>query len=99
MKYRYIEFKDRLNYHKEVDGKLFFVGEPSEELINELELIEKAKCRDGSGKVFYTLLSSLGEKGWELQFVSPCGIYLDHARNIAGPIESLYVFRKEEPDA
>ena len=40
MQYRYIEFKDKLGYHKETDGKLWYVGEPTEELIKELELKE-----------------------------------------------------------
>ncbi len=98
MKYRYIEFKDRLTYHKETDGKLWFVGEPSEELIIELELEEHKKNRDGSRRTYCTTLLSLGEKGWELQFVSPCGIYLEKGPNAAGPIENLYVFRKEIGD-
>ena len=96
MKYRYIEFKDRLTYHKETDGKLWFVGKPSEELISELELEEHKKYHDGSGNIYCTTLSSLGEKGWELQFVSPCGIYLEKGNNVAGPIENLYVFKKED---
>jgi len=74
MKYRYIEFKDRLGYKREANGKMWFVGEPSEELINELELEEHKKNYDGSGKTYCTTLSSLGEKGWEMQFVSPCGV-------------------------
>lgn len=95
MKYRYLEFKDRLNYHKETDGKLWFIGEPSEELINELELEEHKIGQGGSRKKYCTTLTSLGEKGWELKFVSPCGIYLEKGANAAGPIENLYVFLKE----
>lgn len=98
MKYRYIEFKDTLNYGKETNGKLWFVGEPSEALINELELEEHKKYHDGSGKKYCTSLSSLGEKGWELQFVSPCGIYLEQGKKTAGPIENLYVFMKGGDD-
>lgn len=94
MEYRYIEFKDRLNYRMETNGKLWFVGEPSEELISELELEEHKKYHDGSGKTYFTSLTKVGEKGWELQFVSPCGIYLEKGPNVAGPIENLYVFRK-----
>lgn len=98
MKYRYIEFKDRLTYGKGIDGKMWFVGEPSEGLISELELEEHKKGYDGSGKMYCTSLSSLGEKGWELQFVSPCGIYLEQGKKTAGPIENLYVFMKGGDD-
>ena len=96
MKYRYIEFKDRLGYNREANGEMWFVGEPSEGLISELELEEHKKGYDGSGKMYCTTLSSLGEKGWELQFVSPCGIYLEQGKKTAGPIENLYVFMKED---
>ena len=56
MKYRYIEFKDRLSYRMETNGKLWFIGEPSEELIRELELEEHKKGYDGSMKIYCTNL-------------------------------------------
>ena len=95
MQYRYIEFKDKLGYHKETDGKLWYVGEPTEELIKELELKELKRVGSTSEKNYCTTLSSLGEKGWNLQFVSPCGAYMGKAQNVAGPIENLYIFSKE----
>ena len=62
MKYRYIEFNDRTSLRVTTkDGKLYYVGRPSEELIAELELEEE---KPG---LYKTTLAALGEKGWELQ--------------------------------
>lgn len=96
MKYRYIEFTDMTakNSNQRKTGKLWYVGDPSEELIKELDLTEQSKNRDGSGKIYHTTLSMLGEKGWELMFVTPCGINWAKKDSIAGPIENSYIFRK-----
>ena len=103
MKYRYIEFKSYYKYHYSREGKLFFVGKPSQELIDELELEEESGSYDGSIKLYLSTLASLGEKGWELQFVSPCGLMLNSnggksgGKN-GGQIDNTYIFRKVEED-
>jgi hypothetical protein len=103
MKYRYIEFKSsRMNKYSR-EGKLFFVGKPSQELIDELELEEAPGSSDGSIKLYLSTLASLGEKGWELQFVSPCGLMLNSnggktGGKTGGQIDNTYIFRKVEED-
>ena len=99
MKYRYIEFKSYYKYHYSREGKLFFVGKPSQELIDELELEEESGSYDGSIKLYLSTLASLGEKGWELQFVSPCGLMLNsNGGKTGGQIDNTYIFRKVEED-
>lgn len=103
MKYRYIEFKSNHMYKYSSKGKLIFVGKPSQELIDELELEEAPGSSDGSIKLYLSTLASLGEKGWELQFVSPCGIMLNSNGGTAGgknggQIDNTYIFRKVEED-
>ena len=95
MTYRYIEFTDRTaassRYGKA--GALYYVGKPSEELIAELEM-ERVVI---SGLTYFkTTLQAIGEKGWELQFVTPCGANLAKRDSIGGPIENSYIFRKVE---
>ena len=95
MKYRYIEFTDKTATSPtgRKHGTLWFVGKPSEELIKELELEEVR--RDGRDLIGYTSsLAALGEKGWELQFVTPCGVNFARRDSMAGPIENSYIFRK-----
>ena len=89
MKYRYIEFNDRTSLRVTTkDGKLYYVGRPSEELIGELELEEE---KPG---LYKTTLAALGEKGWELQFVTPCGVNFTKHRWGGSSIENSYIFRK-----
>ena len=101
MKYRYIEFNSsHLHIHS---GKLIYVGKPSQELIDELELEEEPVSADDSIKHYLSTLASLGEKGWELQFVSPCGSMLNSHGGRAGGktgghINNTYIFRKVEDD-
>lgn len=96
MNYRYIEFTDYTakHYSQRKSGIIWYVGEPSEELINEIGLIEK-NIPGGSRKGFYTTISSLGENGWELKFVTPCGVNWLKNDSIAGPIENSYIFQKQ----
>ena len=101
MKYRYIEFKS--SHLSKYSGKLIYVGKPSQELIDELELEEEPVSADGSIKHYLSSLASLGEKGWELQFVSPCGLMLSsHGGKVGGKtgghINNTYIFRKVEDD-
>ena len=88
MKYRYIEFTDR--YRRSFkNGKIVFVGKPSEELIEELGLEFDAGNVSYDTRLYLTTIGDLGDKGWELQFVTPCGLAK------TGEIENSYIFRKE----
>ena len=91
MKYRYIEFTDKTATSPtgRKHGTLWFVGKPSEELIKELELEEVGR------DTYTSSLEALGEKGWELQFVTPCGVNFARRDSMAGPIENSYVFQKK----
>ena len=89
MKYRYIEFNDRTALRvTSKDGKLYYVGKPSEDLIAELELEEE---KPG---IYKTTLAALCEKGWELQFVTPCGVNFSRHSWGGSSIENSYIFRK-----
>lgn len=94
MQYRYIEFTDKTAKKPTIrkNGTIWYVGEPSAELIKELELEEVTV----NGKVLgYTSnLASLGGKGWELQFVTTCGVNFNKFDNLCGPIENSYIFKK-----
>ena len=96
MKYRYIEFTDRtaVNAKNRKNGSLYYVGKPSEELISTLEL--ETVSLNGGFIVYKTTLDAIGGKGWELQFVTPCGMNLVRHDSIGGPIENTYIFRKCE---
>ena len=93
MRYQLIELTDRYsNDHK--DGSLCYAGKPSEDLITELEL--DVVNLQGGYTLYKTTLAALGEKGWELQFVTPCGVNFARRDSMAGPIENSYIFRKSE---
>ena len=95
MKYRYIEFTDKtaVSATGRKHGTLWYVGKPSPELIEELGLDEIR--RDGKDIIGYTSnLEMLGEKGWELKFVTPCGVNFARRDSMAGPIENSYIFQK-----
>ena len=96
MTYRYIEFTDRtaVSAKGRKDGSLCYAGKPSEELISELGL--EVVNLQGGYTLYKTTLQALGEKGWELQFVTPCGVNFARRDSIAGPIKNAYVFRKIE---
>ena len=86
-KYRYIEFTDGIwrTIHK--TGKLFIVAD--EEKLNEY-IEEFALTKYGDG--YYTTLDKMGELGWELIFVTPCGSMAEHSTQM---IQNAYVFKKE----
>ncbi len=89
MKYRYIEFTDNATRGNKA-GNITFVGTPSQELIDELELNKVIREKASySLPEYVTTLNDLGEKGWELQFVTQCGF------RHPGPIEQSFIFRKE----
>ncbi len=94
MKYRYLEFTDRTAEHsgRRKTGAIWYVGKPSAELIEELELEEVNV--DGRVLGYTSNLESMGEKGWELQFVTPCAVNLNKFDKVHGPIENSYIFKK-----
>ena len=96
MKYRYIEFTDKtaVSAKGRKCGKLYCTGKPSPEIIAELELEQEKTGYDGSIISYTTTLQNMGEKGWELQFVTPCGVNFARRDSMAGPIENSYIFRK-----
>ena len=83
-KYCYVEFTDEAHYGKR--GRLYLVAdaEEREDYIKELSL---EKDRDGE----YTTLKKMGELGWELAFVTPCGSF---ANPNFSEIKNAYVFKK-----
>ena len=93
MKYRYIKFADNVHGLGK-RGKLTFVGEPSPKLMDELSLTIIPGSSSYNKTYYVTTLSALGEKGWELQCVTPCGVKI-HRNGTMGQIENAYVFRKQ----
>ena len=83
--YKCIQFTDKGKH----TGNLFYVGTPSQDLIEELDM-------DTSGGAYYTSLQNIIEKGWTLQFVTPCGLFLGGSSHMikGGPIENSYIFLK-----
>ena len=98
MKYRYIEFTDKTAFSTKgyKRGRIFCVESPSPELIAELNLEVVNAGYDGSITNYATTLQNMGEKGWELQFVTPCGVCFAERGGLAGPIENAYIFKKTE---
>lgn len=87
-KFRYIEFTDGFmceNMPK--TGRLYIVAEKPESYVKEFELTKK-----GSG--YYTTLESIGNLGWELVSVTPCGsFYVSEGKN--NMLYNAYVFKKD----
>ena len=95
--FRYIEFTDHsheLKYSQK-KGNLYYIGKPDQNLIAELELKKNAKFRDGSGEEYESSLTEITEKGWELIFVVPCGLYTTKGPRERVIIENTYIFRKD----
>lgn len=87
-KYRYIEFTDGLWYEKMAKrGRLYIVVEKPETYVEEFEL-----TKNGSG--YYTTLEKIGELGWKLVSVTPCGSF-SFSGNQAEMLFNSYVFEKE----
>ena len=99
MKYRYAEFIDNGRGKAPKNGEIYYVGTPTEELIEELGLEVRARYYDGSGHLYVTTIQRMGELGWELKFVNPCGIFLEKGRDMGGPVKLNYIFCKVEEDA
>ena len=87
-KYRYVEFVDGCWDSTSKTGNLYVVAnsEEKEHFIKEFSLIKNARG-------YYTTLKNIGELGWELIFVTPCGCM---AENHGQMIQNAYVFKKEE---
>ncbi len=92
-RFNYVEFTDKTakTFSGAKRGLIYFVGDATDEIINELNL-EKDEF---SGR-FYSTLTDIGRLGWQLKFVTPCALnYKVGAAATAGPIENSYIFEKE----
>ena len=95
---QYIEFTDHSHWHKDCPkrGKLYYVGEPDQALIDELGLTKVSKHRDGSGIEYESTLPEITAKAWDLVFVVPSETYkkkCTDSREITITVNS-YIFRK-----
>jgi hypothetical protein len=88
-KYSYVEFIDGTFYSIGKTGKLHIVSKNPESYIGEFELIEETSRE---GKRYYTTLEKIGEKGWELIFVTPCGNLRENGGEM---LQNAYIFKKE----
>ena len=88
-KYRYVEFTDGFSFsHSQIKrGRFYINAEKAENYIEEFSL-----TKDSAG--YYTSLDKIGELGWELVFVTPCGIYSANKDKI-NILNNAYVFKKE----
>ena len=84
-KYRYVEFKDGFWGAHDKRGRLFINAENPENYVEEFSLTKSARG-------YYTTLEKIGELGWELIFVTPCGSF---AENGGQMLQNAYVFKKE----
>ena len=94
----YIEFTDHSHWLKDrpKQGKLYFVGEPDQALIDELGLTKVAKHRDGTGSEDESSLPEITAKAWDLVFVVPTETYkkkCTDSREVTITVNS-YIFRK-----
>lgn len=94
----YIEFTDHSHWLKDrpKQGKLYFVGEPDQALIDELGLTKVAKHRDGTGSEYESSLPEITAKAWDLVFVVPTETYkkkCTDSREVTITVNS-YIFRK-----
>ena len=87
-KYRYVEFTDGLWCERVAKtGRLYIVAEKPESYVEEFEL-----TKNDSG--YYTTLEKIGELGWELVSVTPCGSF-SFSGNKVEMLFNSYVFKKE----
>ena len=97
---QYIEFTDHCHSLKDFPkrGKLYFVGEPDQALINELGLTKVAKHRDGSGIEYETTLLEITTKGWDLVFVIPTETYKKKRTDLREMTITVnsYIFKNEQ---
>ena len=96
-KIKYLKFVDANERYGAKSEQIELVGEASTELIKEIGLEHQSKYHDGSGDRYLTTVGQLGLKGWELVFVTPCGININKGSSgEAGPILNSYIFKKDE---
>ena len=94
---RYLKFVDASERAGAKSEEIQLVGEVDDKLIEELNLEHRANNHYGSGDKYITTISQLGLRGWELVFVTPCGIYINKGTSgEAGPILNSYIFKKDE---
>ena len=84
-KYRYVEFIDGGWGSTHKSGQLYIVAQEPKLYVEEFSLTE---CARG----YYTTLEHIGELGWELIFVTPCGNIRENGGQM---IQNAFVFKKE----
>ena len=83
-KYRYVEFIDGYWGANAKSGELWINTKEPGKYVEEFSL---KQCVRG----YYTTLEHMGELGWELIFVTPCG-YINEG---TGMLQNAYIFKKE----
>lgn len=84
-KYRYVEFTDGGLKPSMKQGRLFIVAENPHDYVEEFSL-------NKSTIGYYTTMENIGNLGWELAFVTPCGWF---SANQMSTLQNAYVFKKE----
>lgn len=95
--YKYIELIDRTAHGRRVQrsGKLYFIGDVTQELIDEIKLVDANESGYGDCR-YYTTWNNISGTGWELFSVTPCGYSTETGNYVhTGTIEHSYIFRKE----
>lgn len=87
-KFHYIEFTDGYWGSSVKYGHLYLVAKNVEDYMNEIPF---EVIKGNAGTQYRTTLKQMGELGWELAFVTPCG----YLREEGGMIQNAYVFKKE----
>lgn len=95
--YKYLEFTDRTGHGRRIErsGKLFLVGEATEEIISEFNMKDAFAGKTGKSQ-YYATWNSISGTGWELFSVTPCAYSTETGNYVhSGTIEHSYIFRKE----
>jgi hypothetical protein len=95
-KYRYVEFTDGFlcSNPAKHGGRLFIVAENPESYVDEFLLTETS---GNYGKCYYTTLEKIGELGWDLVSVTPCGSFCFNDGKV-NMLYNAYVFKKDIED-
>ena len=86
-KYRYVEFTDGGWNATNKTGLLYIVATKE-----EVDVYIKEFSLEKNARGYYTTLKKIGELGWELAFVTPCGCMCEGHGEM---IQNAYVFKKE----
>ena len=89
-KYRYVEFVDGFWGSSVKTGEIWLNSKEPEKYIEELSLQKSAAGYGGTG--YFTTLEHMGELGWELVFVTPCGSFMENSHKM---LQNAYIFKKE----